>query len=338
MRRGLWRVLAVNLLVFVALLGALELGARVLFRRDLRVVFNDPAMFVRGRPFVTPHPSRGFALTPGFQNDTYRVNRAGFRGDDLPEDWRAERPILALGASSTFGWRVQDDECWPAQLQSILAGRARVINAAVPSYTSAQARAYLDELLEVVKPSAVLVDALWNDALFACIDNWMPEILVHQQPARWRQWLLRYSGLYRALALEPADSVERPPTRNAKAVAFFGENMQAIARACNERGIGVVFVRPTIQTRLLPESGMRIGPRSIPPAFFEGLLADFDRELVRVARETQAVLVSHPIVLGNDLPDSLFLDPAHPTPHGYTLVARDIAAALMQRQLVAEAR
>lgn len=326
------------MLVFVALLAALELGARLFFPRDLRAVFNDPGMFVRGRPFVLPHPVRGFALAPGFQNENYRINRAGFRGAELPRDWQNRARVLALGASSTFGWRVRDDESWPAQLQALLQERALVINAAVPSYTSGQARLYLDELLDSVHPSVVLVDAMWNDALFACIDNWMPELLVRQQPAHWRQVLLRRSGLYRALTLKPAEASERPQAKNVKAMAHFRDNLVEMVVRCRKQGVAILLLQPTIQSHLLPEAGMRIGPRTVPRDFFAELLEGFNHELDAVSQQLDVPIVRHPISLGNTLPDSLFLDPAHPTRYGYALVARHVAAKLDSLQLVGDGR
>ncbi|MFQ5600186.1 MAG: SGNH/GDSL hydrolase family protein [Candidatus Krumholzibacteriia bacterium] len=320
----------VNVGVFLALLGCLEIGARVFFPRDFRAVFNDPDMFVRGRPFVTSDAERGFALKPGYEGSGCRVNAAGFRGPELPRDLGDRKRVLALGESSTFGWMVDDDETWPAQVQRLLGADESlvVINGGVPSYTSAQVLIYLRQLLPRLDPDVVIVMVLWNDVLYSCIDNWFPELLVIQQPARWRQILLRHSGLYRALLLRKDRDGPAEDVKNPEALAYFRDNLTRIARECEEQGIELVLVHPAVHASRIPESGMKIGPRTVSQEFFIELLDDFARVLDEVAAEYAVPLVRHRLSIGNAVQDSFFLDPAHPSRSGHKLVAEEIASTL----------
>lgn len=203
--RRILAIAATNVLLTLGLLVLLEGGTRLLVDRDAAPLFDDPELYVRNRPYVDPHPTRGFALRPGFRSDTTRINAAGFRGAELPADIERRFVILALGESTTFGWRVGEDETYPHHLQQILdeAGfgdAVYVVNAGTPSYTLLQALLYLRELLPRMEPDLVIAHVVWNDVWFSSIPNWYPELLVHRAPPEWRRVLHRHSALFRLIA------------------------------------------------------------------------------------------------------------------------------------------
>ena len=332
-RRGLGRLVAVNLLVLASLFVLVEAGARVAAPRDLRSVFNDPQVFIRQRPFVTPHAERGFALVPGYEQGTIRVNAAGFRGDDLPADLDRRRVLLALGESSTFGWGVADGEDYPTQIHAILDERGYgpstwVINAGVPSYTSSQVRAYLEELLTRYRPRAVVVSVLWNDALFACIPNWMPEYLAAQQPSAWRQRLLRYSGLYRALAIDPPGAPTSGPVDNEPALDLYAENLQAISGACRRAGVLLLLLRPSVDPARIPAEGMKIWRRVVAPSDFVALLDRFVERLESTAEQEGVPVVRHRLCRADSTLSPYFIDPVHLNRVGNRMLAEDVLRAL----------
>jgi lysophospholipase L1-like esterase len=98
-----------------------------------------------------------------------RTNDLGYR---VP-GWDAARAaaplrVLALGDSCTFGRGVADAETWPARLeQRLRAGgaEAAVFNAGVPGYDTVQEEVVLGRLIELVRPTDVVVTWLPNDAL-----------------------------------------------------------------------------------------------------------------------------------------------------------------------------
>jgi lysophospholipase L1-like esterase len=80
-----------------------------------------------------------------------------------------------MGESTTFGWRVRDDETYPYHLMRELnrtAPSIYVVNGGVPSYTSAQVYRYLKEILEgkILSPRAVVIDIMWNDLWYSSAD------------------------------------------------------------------------------------------------------------------------------------------------------------------------
>jgi hypothetical protein len=68
--------------------------------------------------------------------------------------------VLAVGDSHTFGFGVEPDEAYPAQLETILRRRgvrARVINAGAPGRNSRQLRDVLPRMLAQYRPRIVIV-------------------------------------------------------------------------------------------------------------------------------------------------------------------------------------
>jgi lysophospholipase L1-like esterase len=98
-----------------------------------------------------------------------RINREGLRGDDLPaERDPAERRILCIGDSFTFGGGVETHEAWPQQLQERLgtpeASRIRVLNGGANGWDTAWQRQYLEiRGIARFEPEIVILGFNWND-------------------------------------------------------------------------------------------------------------------------------------------------------------------------------
>ncbi|MFZ5475456.1 MAG: SGNH/GDSL hydrolase family protein [Myxococcota bacterium] len=85
-----------------------------------------------------------------------RTNAAGYRGGPP-----AERAVLCLGDSTTFGWGVEEGEAWPARL-AVHLGRD-VVNGGVPGYSTFQGLATIDHAL-TLRPEVVVLAYLVRDA------------------------------------------------------------------------------------------------------------------------------------------------------------------------------
>ena len=114
-------------------------------------------------------PDLGIDLRPScvgeLSGTRFRTDALGFRGDELRG---GARRILTLGDSCTWGWRVADDEAYPAVLQRLLDGRppARydVVNGGVPGYTSHHGLVVLREKGLPLAPAIVTLGFGFNDA------------------------------------------------------------------------------------------------------------------------------------------------------------------------------
>ena len=125
---------------------------------------NSPLIFEKD-------PWLHWKLRPGVETDflnvPVRINKAGFRGEELED---GHRYVMCLGDSATFGWRVADRLSYPAQLGTLLASKDRaksgwrVLNAGVPGYSSFQVRTQAERLLPRWRPEVVIICAGNNEA------------------------------------------------------------------------------------------------------------------------------------------------------------------------------
>lgn len=116
--------------------------------------------------------SLGYELAPGYRSRRESVNLAGLRGPEIGPKVEGRLRILAMGGSTTWGHKVDDDETWPVALERELraaTGRdVEVLNGGVSGWdieqiVTALRQRYLDEL----EPDVVLVNAGWNIPLLA---------------------------------------------------------------------------------------------------------------------------------------------------------------------------
>lgn len=145
-----------------------------------RLLFEPTEAGRRQRAFHTESHCRipswllGMELAPNCQalpgrvsKNRFRTNELGLRGPPLADDGAVR--ILALGDSSTFGWRVRDASTWPRRLQALLDGRYgeghyRVVNAGIPGWTSYQGLLWLRERGLALDPEIAIVSFGFNDA------------------------------------------------------------------------------------------------------------------------------------------------------------------------------
>ena len=120
----------------------------------------------QGISLVYPPNSEMHMRSAEFANSAY-TNRLGFRGPDVPLRNPKAFRIVVLGDSFTFGWGVEYEQCWVAQLAERL--RAKIPNVEVLNLgNSGTHSTYYAQLAEVavplLRPDVVLVAVLHGDA------------------------------------------------------------------------------------------------------------------------------------------------------------------------------
>lgn len=231
-----------------------------------------------------------------------QTNSLGMRGPELRDD--GSQRILALGDSCTMGWRVEQDESYPAVLQSLLDARpdgprVQLLNAGVAGYTSHQGLVYLRESGLALDPDVVIIGFGWNDA--TPLGDVVEQIEAENRRLwlmRLDDWLLVNSRFYRwarSEAHEPrATSAKRPPR---VALPQTRRNLNAMATLATEHGARVIFLNFLRPANLLGHS----------PAI-EGAAADSNAPLITYEGER--------------------IDIVHPTAGGYRWLAERIADTL----------
>ncbi len=192
----LGRRIAFSLVPVVVLFAGGEIAARSTgwpqAEHDLPFEHNQP--FWLTDPDLTdsafPHRETGGSFTVSTDANGLRapIHAPEAQGDD---PFR----VMFLGCSTTFGWGVNDDETYPARVQSMLAQQShdvQVFNGGQPGYTSFQGLWLYDTLLATYQPDLVFFGYVVQDARKAAYDDASQALL--QQDAR----LLKQSVLYRS--------------------------------------------------------------------------------------------------------------------------------------------
>jgi hypothetical protein len=153
-----------------------DLRARMT-QRDSRDIKTDGSVSLRS--IIQPHPSDEliYTLRPNldtkFQGVALITNSFGMRN---PEVKIAAEPgvyrVAVLGDSFTFGWGVEESECFVRKTEKLLNDalgshttnpKVEMLNFGVPGYSTFQEVAQYDELVAQFKPNAVLIYFIEND-------------------------------------------------------------------------------------------------------------------------------------------------------------------------------
>jgi lysophospholipase L1-like esterase len=169
-----------------------------------------------------------------------RINSIGLRGPELRSPGAVR--ILALGDSCTFGYRVAENETYPARLQELLdarygPGRYEVLNAGVEGHASLQGLVYLRERGLALRPAIVIFGYGFNDKLHQGRDAaWIPLQRRLLPFFLFSDWLSERSKLWLWI-------VSRQPQRDAESTRpwrvppdEFETNVREIARLARESG------------------------------------------------------------------------------------------------------
>lgn len=327
------KLILINSLVFILLLGLIEGASRLLIpAQKINPVFSEPTLRTQGRPYVQEHPERGFAMVPGFKNELYSIQQDGFRyNGQQPE--QASKTLLLIGESTTFGWIVKDQHTYPYYLQQILSTSTpgiKVINAGIPSYTSSQVLEYMREILQAntVKPELILVNILWNDIWYSTITNWHSDMLIYQKPPEWLGFLLQHSRFFYALNMGFKPEEQLLNKENPEAMAYYLQNINKMVQLAKEYGCEIAFVEAPVDGDHIPEQGLNEFHVRYSKDFLIATARQYQQKRLQLLEQQQVKLIKHRLGIQHLHQNSLFLDLLHPTPEGNKMMAEDVAQAI----------
>lgn len=250
--------------IFVALLGILELGARLTI--DSAADPTVPALrsgwqtqFFRSIfDWHEPDPQLLWRFRPNLHNQLIMTNSRCLIADetDYEKPPRTAR-ILVLGDSSPVGLGLKDrsgafPQVLKRQLQRAVPPETRidVINAAVSGYTSEQIARFLDIEGRRYQPDYVVLYCGNNDASVS--GPYSDQDLLESQRLGHVRQLLSHSAVYRLLR---SMLVHRKPSSSDDAgkdlvprvsPRRFGENLRRIAHVCRQVGARLLVVVPPV--------------------------------------------------------------------------------------------
>jgi len=293
---------------------ALRLTGFGLVRPELAFGVNARQAFERGQFTADRHLFWKFAGPPGPADVAL-----GAVHPDRAIAPPVRRPrLLFLGDSCTrLG---QAGPAYPGRLKAMLAGRAEVLTAAVPGYTSHQGLVWLRRQLLAAAPDVVIVYFGWND-------HWRTIGLTD------RQYASALSPLRPRLAMLARRPAAEAPLRVPP--ADYEANLAAIAREAKAAGCQVLFVRApgaidAVGRQRLTDAGY-IRPDDDPGALHAAHLGALDRV---AAGQGVPVLDAAGVFAGlGTEPALLTADGIHLTDAGHQVMAVIVAQQVLGRML-----
>jgi lysophospholipase L1-like esterase len=214
------------------------------------------------------HPYAAYKLK-GNLDAAYKTNSLGLRGPEVAPKKENEFRVICIGGSTTFGTGATSDEAtYPAQLEKILAEKlaprpVTVINAGVPSYTTAEMMIMFELKLIDLKPDLVVLYLGANDVVPRLYPGYAGDYSHYRKGfipprtkgiarifersavylyLRWR--FTRYSETTIVELIErenEAKKEERLVALEANSTAAFERNLRSMIAVCRARGIVVLL-------------------------------------------------------------------------------------------------
>jgi hypothetical protein len=287
------------------------------------------------------------------------VNSIGLRYSELGPKTGDEYRVLVLGDSITLGDFVPEDETFPRQLEKLTAGRSqkiRFINAGLPGVGTMEELYRYEEVRDAVQPDLVLVEMYLNDAQTAGA-FYVKSIPSPFSKSRFLTWAAnRVQLVGKTLFREGGVSIDPKWRESFRA----GREMRSGDMFNSKDGFDFEVYNAYM------DFGLAWNPRSWE--ILDGVVASLQQETrEKGTRLAIALFPVHIQVMGTyedhrpqdscremcarrgipylDLlpafraarqasAETLFYDHCHPTPYGYTVVARDILAGLDREKLL----
>jgi len=158
----------------IAGFAAIELGYRIHSQRPALSLGNWREWRIEYKTFgprVKFDPVLGWVSREWHEGDSRNTIAHGIRRNKDERDEIAPGAILAVGGGFTEGGlRVDDDETWPAQLESLVG--TRVLNAAVAGYATDQIVLRAEQLLPLVRPKMLVIGFVGDEIARAALSSY----------------------------------------------------------------------------------------------------------------------------------------------------------------------
>ncbi len=304
----------------------------------------------RGLEQYRPDSVLGWVLAPGQETVTRAgrlpvdIDSDGFRGAPL-EVRKAPGTIrvFALGASTTFGWGVRQEDTYERVLERMLndtaratgtAARFEVVNGGIIGFNLRQASRYLQRIVRRWQPDGFIVAYTFNDAWNRFGSAGAPPLARVLAGVRAKN-LLRRSALYDWLVDVVAGRGYAAAARRGGAAAALFQTADGAASPAD-----LADFRATLDTLREAAHGVHAALALVlPAARDQGPPWPRQAEMAAFARQESLPLLDLFPAFEAAGADSLYLsgDAVHPSARGHGLIARLIYAELCRAALAARA-
>ncbi|MBI3820737.1 MAG: hypothetical protein HY286_18765 [Planctomycetes bacterium] len=301
-----------------------------------------------------PHHHLSYEIAPNAPSMLMRGphNSLGFRGPELEARKSDVFRIICIGGSTTYGTRnVNESECWPRILESMLSARGiavEVINAGVPAYTSAECLQLLREKALPLDPDLVILYMGANDIMPRFAPDFRsdyshyrrtwkkPEMPAPPEPGplaivnlmKTRTEPRAPVKALRAMTSKPyreVPEVERAAWARSNTLTF-QRNMRTMVDACRGAGSSVLLATQSYAASRIVE-----GFGELRAQFFREGLPQNSAVVREVARQTNAPLIDFE---KDPIPLQGFDDYVHHNAFGSHAVAAAVSRAIIEKSLL----
>lgn len=292
----------------------------VLLNQVTTVIEQDDQLFWRQRSHLNIEFEGAHVLT----------DHHGFRIHSVKRDVDAQRRILVLGASPSFGWGVEAQKTYSALLDQKLED-AEVFNASQIGFSSHQGLKLVQDVLDrEYKPTHVIISYLINDLDYFRFfyDSDQPDHLVTTQPISKLQAFLSQTGFFRASRFlvgklkqsqHPEREMARVPREN------YRQNLSELMAFFQQRNVKVLLLSMPVNVQLQTPTGKtgdKLRLESVKK--IQQALPEYHQIQREVALEYRVELI-HAHEHFSNHKEYLFLDPErdtiHPNEKGHELLA-----------------
>jgi hypothetical protein len=311
--------------------------------------------FPRERPLWGPHPLLGQVQSPDVKRPalgqggvtfTYETNAFGFRGKAMKTEKapRGAYRIFFLGDETTLAERLPEEGTFAGLVERTLESRrgnddphVESVNAGGPGHDAAILASTMIHRLLPHEPDLVIVTSAWNDMRVAARDPWDEETLSRRSdpPAPsfgdWLSGLSDVANLVREQArgrglVARAERAPSPTADPKRGLAAYGRSLHAIALACRDAKIELVFAtEPSLYKEVPSPEEKRVlvlarGAESLDDA--RTGLALYNEAMRRAAPHESVKLVDLDALIAKDL--THFVSDRELSAIGHELAAREI--------------
>jgi lysophospholipase L1-like esterase len=265
-----------------------------------------------------------------FSDIQYRTNSQGFRGAEFPAKSTKTR-VVALGNSCTFGWGVNEDSIYTAELQRLLP-QIEALACGTPGYSSYQGKVILPRIAPDLKPDILLIMFGWNDHWPAGQDIADKEQRFPPQAALSIQNALSSLSIYKALrqiSLRLTSSETQPMAieqlsgKRRVSLSDFRSNLREIISYSRKHDILPVLLSPPIASMENYFSAKSVSA-------FHDLHRAYQNAISEVGRTESVTVID--LQLPFDQRSDLFSDAANDLAHfnaaGHQVAAKTIAPVI----------
>lgn len=347
-RRNIGKHLSTVLLVLLCIGAAETASVAALFVVKGKWIWNlrNPNFRAFERdPYLIARPIPSIKLS--YDGTTISHNELGFRGKPPDPSHRRIR-IVAIGGSTTYGVKVNDDETWPAALEGELGERYEVLNLGVPAHGTTEHLAMLAFHVKELQPDIIVLNTGLNDLhvlhspglrsdysnvhakmvignLGQCFENKLPRVGL----LRTAVMLSQAAGLYPPCEYDSLEETYRTPKHTAideRAASLYRRNLATLIALAKRITPFVVVVPQIIVRDVLRDGGYQWWTPYIEQRALPDVVRHYNALGKEVCDEEGAVFASE--VLSERWVGEQFADHSHLNAAGNRRLGRLIAVSL----------